>query len=412
MPADAAAPAPGRPVRLGLVAQWPIHYHLPLYRALDADPEVELEVLYAQKASSSSGYDPEVSAVVDWGLPMFEGYRYELFPNLSPRRDGEGFWKFVNPGLIRRVLTGPHDAIYVHGHNHFTHVAAIAAARLGGKRVIVRTISNNLGERPAHVRLIRQLLYRALYRLAHVLLHTGEHNRRFFEDFGARPRQLVHAPHVVDNARFGAERARLAPRRGALKEAFGIGADRKVVLWCGKFLAKKQPLMLVDAFFDAALGDEWVLLMVGEGALREACEARAVERGAAAKRGAGKVVFAGFLDQNEVGRGYAVADVMVLPSAYQETWGLVVNEAMNFGCPVIVSDRVGCAPDLVAGKCGLVFPHDRPEALVAALRRMAGDDDFRARCRARAPAVIAAWSVREYLAGMRRALGLPERPPA
>ena len=103
---------------------------------------------------------------------------------------------------------------------------------------------------------------------------------------------------------------------------------------------------------------------------------------------------------------------MVLPSAYQETWGLVVNEAMNFGCPVIVSDRVGCAPDLVAGKCGLVFPHDRPEALVAALRRMAGDDDFRARCRARARAVIAAWSVREYLAGMRRALGLPEGPPA
>ena len=435
MPADAAAPAPGRPIRVGLVAQHPIHYHLPLYRALDADPEVELEVLYAQKASSSSGYDPEVSAVVDWGLPMFEGYRYELFPNLSPRRDGAGFWKFVNPGLIRRVLAGPHDAIYVHGHNHFTHVAAIAAARLGGKRVIVRTISNNLGERPAHVRLIRRLLYRALHRLAHVLLHTGEHNRRFFEDFGARPRQLVHAPHVVDNARFDAERARLAPRRGALKEAFGIGADRKVVLWCGKFRAIKQPLMLVDAFLDAALGDEWVLLMVGEGALREACEARAVERGAAAERGAatgrdaaagrdaatgrgatagrsaGRVVFAGFLDQNEVGRGYAVADVMVLPSIH-ETWGLVVNEAMNFGCPVIVSDRVGCAPDLVAGKCGLVFPHDRPEALVAALRRMAGDDDFRARCRARARAVIAAWSVREYLAGMRRALGLPEGPPA
>ena len=406
MPADTAAPAPGRPIRLGLVAQHPIHYHLPLYRALDADPDVALQVLYAQKAWSSSGYDPEVSAVVDWGLPMFEGYHFEVFPNLSPRRDGAGFWKFVNPGLIRRVLTGPYEAIYVHGHNHLTHVATIVAARLSGKRVIVRTISHNLGDRPAHVRLIRQLVYRGLYRLAHVLLHTGEHNRRFFEDFGARPRQLVHAPHVVDNARFDVERARLAPRRGALKEAFGIGADRKVVLWCAKFLAKKQPLMLVDAFLDAALGDEWVLLMVGEGALREACEA------CAAERGAGKVVFAGFLDQNEVGRGYAVADVMVLPSAQQETWGLVVNEAMNFGCPIIVSDRVGCAPDLVAGKCGLVFPHDRPEALVAALRRMAGDDDFRVHCRTRARAVIAAWSIREYMAGMRRALGLPERPAA
>lgn len=401
-----ATPSSRPSVRLALVVQHPIHYHLPLYRALAGDPDIDLEVLFMQEAWSSSGYDPEVGSVVDWGLPMFEGYACRVFPNVSPRRDGIGFWKFVNPGLIRRVLIGPYDAIYVHGHNHFTHVAAIVAARLGGKQVIIRTISYNLAERPRPVRLVRQLVYRMIYKFAHVLLHVGDHNRRFFEDFGGRPGQLVHAPHVVDNARFEAEHTRAAPRRDALKAAFGIAAGRKVVLWCAKFMAKKQPLMLVDAFLDAALGEDWVLLMVGDGELRRACEARAAERGA------GNVVFAGFLDQNEVGRGYSVADVFVLPSAYQETWGLVVNEAMNFGCPIIVSDRVGCAPDLVTGKCGLVFPHDRPDALAAALRRMAGDDEFRARCRVRARAVIAAWSVREYMAGLRRALGLPDRPPA
>ena len=149
------------------------------------------------------------------------------------------------------------------------------------------------------MRLIRALSYRALYRLAHVLLHVGEHNRRCFEDFGGRPGQLVHAPQVVDNARFDAERRRLAPRRDALKLGFGIAADRKVVLFCARFIALKQPSM-------------------------------------------------------------------------------VVNEAMNFGCPSIISDRVGCAPDLVAGKCGLVFPHDRPDLLVAALRRMCGGDALRA----------------------------------
>ena len=74
--------------------------------------------------------------------------------------------------------------------------------------------------------------------------------------------------------------------------------------------------------------------------------------------------------------------------------------------------HVGCAPDLVDGKCGLVFPHDRPEALVAALRRMAGDEELRSRCAERARAVIAAWSVDEYMAGLRRALGLPSEPAA
>ena len=175
-----------RRIRLAMVAQHPIHYHLPLYRAIARDPDIELRVLFMQEAWSSSGYDPEVGAVVAWGLPMFEGYAYEIFPNASPRRDGVGFWKFVNPRLIWRVLTGPHDVVYVHGHNHFTHVAAVLAARLGGKRVVVRTISYNLDDRPRHVRLIRWLLYRTFYTFAHVLLYIGSHNRRFFEENGAR----------------------------------------------------------------------------------------------------------------------------------------------------------------------------------------------------------------------------------
>ena len=395
-----------RRTRLGLVAQHPIHYHLPLYRALASDPDIDLQVLFMQEAWSSSSYDPEVGSVVDWGLSMLEGYAYEIFPNSSPRRDGIGFWKFVNPRLIWRVLTGPYDAVYVHGHNHFTHVAAVVAARLGGKRVVIRTISHNLGYRPLHVRLIRRAVYRALYRLAHVLLYTGSHNRRFFEDFGGRAGQLVHAPHVVDNARLDAEYERLAPQREAIKAAFGIAPDRKVVLYCAKFMAKKRPLMLMDAFFEADLGNDWVLLMVGDGELLPACKARAAERES------GKVVLVGFLDQNEVGRAYAVADVFVLPSAWQETWGLAVNEAMIFGCPIIASDQVGCGPELVAGKCGLVFPYDQPRALSAALRRMAGDDDLRARCRLQARALIASWSVKEYLDGVRRALGLPDRPAA
>ena len=389
--------------RLCVVVQYPIHNHLPLYRALDRDPDIDLRVLFMQEAWSSSGYEPDVGAVVDWGLPMLEGYSSEVFRNLSPSRDGAGFWKYVDPKLIRRVTAGPWDAVYVHGHHHFTHLAAIVAARLAGKRTIIRTDTVNLGRRPLHVRLLRRAVYTATYRFAHVLLYVGEHNRRCFEDFGGGAEQLVHAPQVVDNARFAAEAVRLAPHREAQKAAFGIGPDRKVVLFCAKLVARKQPLMLVDAFLDAALGDGWVLLMVGDGELRGACEARAAERGAGTR-----VVFAGFLDQNEVSRGYAVADMMVLPSKW-ESWGLVVNEAMSFGCPVIVSDMVGCGPDLVAGKCGLVFPHDRPNALVDALRRMAGDDELRAALAERARAVIARWSVREYVAGVRRALGLPER---
>ena len=397
MPHGSTAPR----LRLCVVAQYPIHNHLPLYRALAAEPDIDLRVLFMQNAWSATGYDPAVGSVVDWGVPLRKGYEGEVFPNRSPWRDGgDHFWKYINPALVWRVLTGAHDAVYVHGHNHFTHLGAIVAARLAGKRLLIRTISYNLGRRPWPLRALRFGFYRILYRLADRLLYIGKLNRRFFEDFGARREQLVYAPHIVDNARFREERKRLAHQSDALKSGFGISPDCRVVLFCAKLIPKKRPLAMIDAFFDADLRD-WTLLMVGDGPLRAVCEARA--------GGGNRVVSTGFLDQRAVCQAYAIADMMVLPSSHQETWGLVVNEAMNFGCPVIVSDRVGCAPDLVAAGAGLVFPHERLDALVDALRRLASDDALRARCGDRARRLIADWSAQRYVAGVRRALGLPAR---
>jgi glycosyltransferase involved in cell wall biosynthesis len=71
------------------------------------------------------------------------------------------------------------------------------------------------------------------------------------------------------------------------------------------------------------------------------------------------VVFAGFLNQSQIGRAYAASDVFALMSREHETWGLVVNEAMNFSLPIVVSDKVGSAADLVrSGVNGYVVPFD------------------------------------------------------
>ena len=166
-----------RPLRLAVVAQFPIHYHLPLYRAMAADPDIDVEVLFMQRAWSESGFDPQVGQIVDWGAPLFEGYPHRIFPNVSPTRDGEGFWKFINPGLIWRVLTGPYDAVYIHGHNFFSHILCMAAARLGGKRLVFRNIACNMGERPLLKNLLRATLYRLLYLFPQVFLYIGTRNR-------------------------------------------------------------------------------------------------------------------------------------------------------------------------------------------------------------------------------------------
>src|SRR3990172_7079616 len=94
--------------------------------------------------------------------------------------------------------------------------------------------------------------------------------------------------------------------------------------------------------------------------------------------GARGVRIAGFLNQSELPAAYAAADVFVLPSAFHETWGLVVNEAMNFDLPVVVSDKVGCGADLIEpGRNGFIVPHDDTAQLAEAIGRLVGDAEMR-----------------------------------
>ncbi len=391
-----------KPVRLAVVAQHPIHYHLPLYRAMAADRDLDAEILFMQSDWSESGFDPLLGTVVDWGASMFEGYPYRICRNISPLRNGEGFWKFINPGLILRILAGPFDTVYIHGHNHFTHLMCLIAARLGGKKLVLRTIACNLGERPLIKDILRTGIYRLLYTLPHVLLHIGRRNREYYLDFGVAESRLVHAPHIVDNDYFTSAAERLSGDTAALKAEFGLNADDHVILSPTKIRAVKQPLRLMDAFRRANLTEDWVLLMVGEGPMRAEAEAFA------ARHRDVRIVFTGFLDQSRIPQAYAISDIIALPSQ-METWGLVVNEAFNFGCAAIVSDRVACAPDLVEGKGGLVVPWDDTDALADAIRELACDDALRHRFQAGARRTIATWNVDAYMVGLREALGLP--PP-
>jgi glycosyltransferase involved in cell wall biosynthesis len=98
--------------------------------------------------------------------------------------------------------------------------------------------------------------------------------------------------------------------------------------------------------------------MVGDGPQRRECEA-------AVRESRLPIRFAGFLNQSEIVRAYVATDAVVLPSE-GETWGLVVNEAMACGKPALVSDRVGCGPDLVSpGETGFVFPFGNVQALAS-----------------------------------------------
>jgi glycosyltransferase involved in cell wall biosynthesis len=120
-----------------------------------------------------------------------------------------------------------------------------------------------------------------------------------------------------------------------------------------------------------------------------------------ADRGIPDVIFTGFLDQNDVSRAYACADIFALTSRSRETWGVVVNEAMNFALPVVVSDHVGCAADLVhEAENGFVVPIDDVGELADRLTRLLESEDLRRRLGAASRVIIDEWKYERAAAGV------------
>jgi glycosyltransferase involved in cell wall biosynthesis len=119
-------------------------------------------------------------------------------------------------------------------------------------------------------------------------------------------------------------------------------------LFAGKFEEKKRPLQLMRAVRDFA-GPDLVLVLAGGGELKEEVESLAALDSA-------RFRVLPFQNQSRMPVIYRLGDIFVLPSAWGETWGLAVNEAMACGRPVLVSNRVGCAADVVTVGCGRVFP--------------------------------------------------------
>src|SRR5262249_48648278 len=142
----------------------------------------------------------------------------------------------------------------------------------------------------------------------------------------------------------------------------GIAPDRCVVLFAGKFERKKRPVELMRAV-QAMPVPSPVLVMVGSGELDEP-----IKRIAATDPDRFRVL--PFQNQSRMPVVYRFGDLFVLPSAFGETWGLAVNEALACGRPVLVSDRVGCAADLVDASGGNVFSWNDPDGLPRALAAM------------------------------------------
>ncbi|CAG0958960.1 GDP-mannose-dependent alpha-(1-6)-phosphatidylinositol monomannoside mannosyltransferase [Geobacteraceae bacterium] len=355
-------------MKLGVVTTHPIQYMAPWFRALAADPALELEVIYFRELNAlqqGAGF----GRAFQWDVPLRQGYASRVL--------GAAAGIAAVPRLLLRLRCAVcdirPDAVLVTGWNEPGLAAAYPLMKWLGVPVILRGDSNALRLRSA----MTKLMHRMLLGFVSVAVVVGKANRQFYLDNGVRPDQLFEGAHYVESERMLAMAQAQAQERSGLRRENGFADEDFVFSFVGKHVPFKRPMLLVEA---AALarqrGLPVKLLFAGSGELTDALQRRAAELNVPAH-------FTGFLNQTEMWQAYVPADAFVLPSTNGETWGLVTNEAMLFGLPVIVSDQVGCGPDLVVeGETGYVFSGGA-EGLAAAMEKLIEN-------RERAPAMGAA----------------------
>ena len=304
-------------------------------------------------------FDPGFGTLVSWDIDLLGGYECEFLDTYrNPRLDS-----FLSLRLKRGFDRALHhiraEALWIQGWQVAAYWQAVFEARRANTEIWLRGETNARSSTSGPGRSFKRWLLGQLFRRVDRFLYIGEANRRFYLEQGVTNKQLAAAPYCVDNSRFAAAAAAARAQRDRIREEWAIPAGSFCFLFAGKFLAKKRPFDLIEAtrrLQHALQGKKIHLLWVGTGELstkvKQAChtcfDAEGGERVNFSNDLHGpNASFVGFLNQSKISQAYVAADCLVLPSDANETWGLVVNEAMASGLPCIVSNACGCAEDLV-----------------------------------------------------------------
>lgn len=211
---------------------------------------------------------------------------------------------------------------------------------------------------------------RRVVALCETALVAGTRHTDYLTQLGMPAERVWTGYDVVDNAHFaeGAEAAR--QQEDELRRELAL-PDRYVLVCC-RFVEKKNLSRLIDGYAQYRRRAEQprALVLVGDGPKRDELEEQVARR-----RLEEVVHFPGFCQYEELPPYYGLAEGFILPSTHEQ-WGLVVNEAMAVGLPVLVSERCGCAPDLVTeDRNGHTFDPYDAATIAEALHRLPTDEE-------------------------------------
>jgi glycosyltransferase involved in cell wall biosynthesis len=379
-------------IRVGYIAGEPNPSRAPHLDRIAAHPDIDLTVIYAASTvhrrewTLELAHDPVILRGPSLPAMRLLHHDYPLTPQIWSLLERERF-----------------DVLVIGGWSLLATQLAILWARL--HRVPYLLISENhfREDRPRWVTAVKAAVLPRIVRPAAGHLVTGTLAREHQVHYGARPDTITVFPNTVDVEEFGRRADALRERRTELRRSLQIADDAVVVTQVSRFIPFKGPDEAVDAVGRArSLTSQALhLVLVGSGPMQGLLESRARELGIA-------VTFAGWRSGEDLLEAYAMTDIFLLLSR-REPWGIVVNEAAACGLPLVLTEAVGAAADLlVPGENGELVRSGDTDGQAAAIAKLASDEGLRARYGARSRELVAPWgygtSVASFYAAMQEAM--------
>ena len=355
-------------------------------RQLAKHEQVKLAVFFMTDTGLREKYVGGYGETIKWDIPLLEGYDSRFLRNFSPRANHDSFWSKFNPGIVSELRRGRFDALLLHGYSSPTEWLALLTARLSRIPVFFR--GEVVRRAPAGwfpPKWFKDTLLRSWCKRIDAALPINSAARNFYEHYGVARERIFWAPYAVDNDFWKARAAELTPHKAETKIKLGLEPNLPVILFVAHMRENKRPLDLVKAF--ERLKTPASLLLVGAGPLHKQvsdyCSQRNLKR----------VHLTGAKNQTELPEYYSVADVFVLPSGPGEVSPLVVNEAMCFGLPIILSDAIPSAVDFVSqGRNGYIYQMGEVDELAARIDAVISNSEVKQQIGAESRTKINDWN--------------------
>ena len=331
--------------KLAIITTHPIQYQIPLFKKLKKS-KIKAHVFFASRHGlSSNEIDHEFKVKVNWKINQNLTSKYKNFFSPNQKFSINDF-RLSFSGLEKHFIKNKYDAVLLCGWNKLIYLKAFFLAKKLKIKTILRVETNlNLQISPIKKN-IKYFILKYLFKYIDYFLYIGILNKFFFLKHGVPSKKLFSSPYCVDNEYFKKKKIKKTKLKKKLNLNYKI-----IILYVGKFIERKKPLDYLELTKKFIHNKQVHFVMIGNGDLMHDCK-KFIKNNFL-----NNVSIIGFKNQNELKNYYHISDLLVITSKY-ETWGLVINEAMASGLPVIATKQCGATEDLIKNaKTGYLYNH-------------------------------------------------------